>query len=94
MCVRTYTRKQYEIFYKIQKVKYLPHLLSNHRNFLSESYISTSFVNVRSTQKVRATQNVIKDKMTGRVNILWRILAKIAKKLKLKSQGQKNFVFG
>ena len=38
MCVRTYTRKQYEIFYKIQKVKYLPHLLSNHRNFLSESY--------------------------------------------------------
>ena len=40
MCVRTYTRKQYEIFYKIQKVKYLPHLLSNHRNFLSESYTS------------------------------------------------------
>ena len=24
-------------------------------------------------QKVRATQNFIKDKMTGRVNILWRI---------------------
>ena len=41
----------------------------------------------RSTQKVRATQNFIKDKMTGRVNKLWRIFLKIAKKLKNKVKG-------
>ena len=32
--------------------------------------------------------------MTGRVNILKRIFEKTAKKLKLKSQEQKNVVFG
>ena len=36
----------------------------------------------------------IKDKMTERVDILWRIFEKIAKKLKMKSQGQKDVVFG
>ena len=34
--------------------------------------------------EVLATKNFIKDKMTGRVNILWRIFEKTAKKLKLK----------
>ena len=32
--------------------------------------------------------------MTGRVDILGRIFEKIAKKLKMKSQEQKNVVFG
>ena len=32
--------------------------------------------------------------MTGRVDILWRIFEKIAKKLKMKSQEQKNLVIG
>ena len=40
-------------------------------------------------QKVRATQNFIKDKMTGRVDILWHIFEKIAKKLKMKSGTEK-----
>ena len=45
-------------------------------------------------QKARATQNFIKDKITGRVDILWRIFEKIAKKkLKIKSQERKNVVF-
>ena len=35
------------------------------------------------------TKNFIKDEMTGRVDILWRIFEKIAKKLKMKSQEQK-----
>ena len=35
-----------------------------------------------------------KDKMTERVNILWHVFEKIAKKLKMKSQEQKNVVFG
>ena len=48
----------------------------------------------RSTQKVRATKNFIKDEMTCRVDILWRIFGKIAKKLKMKSQEQKNLIFG
>ena len=39
--------------------------------------------------KVRATQNLIKNKMTGRVHILCRIFEKNAKKLKFKSQYQK-----
>ena len=34
------------------------------------------------------------DEMTGRVDILWRIFEKIAKKLKMKSQERKNVVFG
>ena len=42
-----------------------------------------------STQKVLATQNFIKDKMTGRVDILWPIFKKIAKKLRIKSQERK-----
>ena len=33
-----------------------------------------------STKKVRATQNFIKIKMNGRVNILWHIFEKSAKK--------------
>ena len=32
--------------------------------------------------------------MTGRVDILWRIFEKIAKQLKMKTQEQKNVVFG
>ena len=36
----------------------------------------------KRTKKVSATKNVIKDKMTGRVYILWRIVEIIAKKLK------------
>ena len=31
--------------------------------------------------------------MTGRADILWRIFEKIGKKLKMKSQEQKNVVF-
>ena len=42
----------------------------------------------------QATQNFIEDKMTGRVDILWRIFEKIAKKLKMKSQEWKNVIFG
>ena len=41
------------------------------------------------TKKIRVTQNFIKDKMTRRVNILWRIFEKIAKNLKMKSQERK-----
>ena len=36
--------------------------------------------------EVRATKNVMKDKMTGRVDIVRRIFEKIAKNYKLKSQ--------
>ena len=43
--------------------------------------------------KVRATQHFIKDKMTGRVDILRRIFEKSAKKLKMKSQERKNVFF-
>ena len=32
--------------------------------------------------------------MTGRVDILWQIFEKNAKKLKMRSQGQKNVDFG
>ena len=32
--------------------------------------------------------------MTGRVDIVWHIFEKTAKKLKMKSQEQKNVVFG
>ena len=32
--------------------------------------------------------------MSGMVDILWRIFEKIAKKLKMKPQEQKNIVFG
>ena len=49
---------------------------------------------VRPKKFELATQNIIKDKMTVRVNILWCIFEKIAKKLKIKSQEQKNIVFG
>ena len=49
---------------------------------------------LRSTQKVRATQNFINDKMTERVDILWRIFVKNAKKLKMMSQERKNDVLG
>ena len=37
-------------FFKVQKVKYLPHLESNHRNFFSESFygIPTNFVNINN----------------------------------------------
>ena len=83
---------------KVQKVKYPPHLWSNHRNFLSETSNGNSLqvlkkINFdpttwrtsrttsrwRSTQKVRATQSFIKDKMTGRVDILWHIFEKLQK---------------
>jgi hypothetical protein len=57
------------------------------RNFDPTTWRTTSMW--CSTQKVRATQNFIKDKMNGRVDILWRIYEKIAKKLKMKSQEQK-----
>ena len=43
-----------------------------------------------STKKVRATQNIIKDKMTGRVDILGHIFEKIAQKLKNEVTGRKN----
>ena len=97
-------------FSKVQKVKYLPHLWSNPRDFFSEpsngnslqvlkkrNFDPTTWRTSRTTsrwrltQKVRATQNFIKDKMTGRVDILWCIFEKIAKKLKMKSQEQKRF---
>ena len=45
-------------------------------------------------KKVRATQNFIKDKMTGRVDILWRIFEKVTKKFQMKSQERENVVFG
>ena len=48
----------------------------------------------RSTQKVRATQNFIKDKMTGRSIYYGAFLKQLQKKLKMKSQEQKNVVFG
>jgi hypothetical protein len=44
-------------------------------------------------QKVRASQNFIKDKMTGRVNILKRIFEKIAKKVKIEVTGTKKRSF-
>ena len=60
----------------------------------STFFFSFSFSKVQKVkyQKVRATKNFIKDKMTGRVNIILRIFEKIAKKLKMKSQEQKNVV--
>ena len=47
------------------------------------------------TKKNRATHNFIKDIMTRKVPYftLWRIFDKSAKKLKMKSQDLKNFVF-
>ena len=47
----------------------------------------------RSTLKVRSTQNSIKDKMIGRVDILWCIFEKIAKKFKNEVTKRKNVVF-
>ena len=47
----------------------------------------------RSTQKIRATEHFIKDEITRRVDILWRISKKIAKKLKMKSQERKNLIY-
>ena len=43
--------------------------------------------------EVWAAKNVIKDKMTGRIDILWRIVEIIAKKFKLKSQDPKKHKF-
>ena len=44
--------------------------------------------------KVWATKNFIKDKMTGRVDILWCIFENIAKKYKNWVTGPKNVVLG
>ena len=42
-------------------------------------------------KKDRAAQNLIKEKMTG--DIIWRIFEKSAKKIKIRSQEQKNTLF-
>ena len=36
----------------------------------------------------------LKDKRTGRVDILWRIFEKISKKFKMKSQERKDVAYG
>ena len=46
-----------------------------------------------SKKKVRATKNFIQNKMTGRVNLFWRIFEKNAKKVKIEVSGTKNFIF-
>ena len=44
-------------------------------------------------EKKRDTKLFIKDKITGRVDIFWRIFKKTTKKLKLKSQDPKKKFF-
>ena len=82
-------------FSKVQKVKYLTHLWSNQRNFSNSNSLQVlkrrnfdpttwrtsrkTFSSWCSTKKVRATQNFIKDKRTGRVNILAAFLKKLQK---------------
>ena len=44
-------------------------------------------------KEVWDTKQLIKDKMTGRVDIIWRIFEKIAKKLKWKSQNPRKHNF-
>ena len=43
--------------------------------------------------EVELQKKIIKGKMTGRVNIVWRIVEKMAKRLKFKSQDPKKHNF-
>ena len=104
------TRFLLSSFSKDQKVKYLSHLIINNPFFSESSYIICLLVllkanfyptprrTFRTSSRWSSTkinkQNFIKDKMSGRVDILWRIFEKIAKKLKMKSQERKNVVYG
>ena len=96
---------------KAWKVKYLRRLWSNHQWillwYLSTSLVkirnfnpttgrtSRIFSRWSSTKKVRAKQNFIKDKITGMVNIFWRIFEeRKSDKVKIKLQDRKTIVFG
>ena len=93
-------------FSKVKKVKYLSHLLINHHNVFSESSLgiylsnfnpntrrtSTTSYRWRLTKKVRATHNVIKDKMT--IAVYFCCKYKKVQKEVTRSFSEKNVIFG
>ena len=92
-------------FSKAQKVKYIRHLWNNHPYFFQWIFLwkiskkelliqapgrrTSRTTPKNNTKKIQATQNFIKYKITGMVNLRWCIFWKSGKKFKIKLQDRK-----